>query len=150
MALATLEDLKARLEWELDADETRAAHGALDDLSDQALHYGRSTWTAATVPTLVRNTILAATTRYLRNPDGYTQSRAGDETLTWSDRGHDAGTPYFTEREVKLISGFAGRAGIGSIPVTAWGSGKRTTLGYVPVRGGGDPFPMFADEVEPW
>jgi hypothetical protein len=150
MALAALEDLKARLEWELDADETRAAHAALEDLSDQALHYGRSTWTAATVPALVRNTILAATTRYLRNPDGYTQSRAGDETLTWTDRGHDAGTAYFTDRETKLIQGFAGRAGIGSIPVVAWGNKRRYAPGYVPVQGGGDPFPLYADEIEPW
>jgi hypothetical protein len=149
MALATLVELTARLEWVLDADETRAANGALADLSDQALHYGRSTWTDLTVPALVKNTILAAAARYLRNPDGYTQSRAGDETLTWTDRGHDAGTAYFTEREVKLISGFAGRAGIGSIPIYAWGN-KRTILGYVPVQGGGDPFPMFSDEVEPW
>lgn len=149
MALAAMEDLKARLEWTLDADELRAAQGALEDLSEQALHYGRPTWTASTVPVLVRNTILAAAARYMRNPDGYTQSRAGDETLTWTDRGHDAGSAYFTDREIKLISGYAGRAGIGSIPVIAWGN-RRQAPGYVPVQGGGDPFPLFADEVEPW
>lgn len=149
MALATIGDLTARLEWTLDADETRAATGALADLSEQALHYGRSSWTDLTVPALIKNTILAAAVRYMRNPDGYITSRAGDETLAWSDRGHDAGSAYFTEREIKLISAFADRAGIGSISVIAWGN-KRQTIGYVPVQGGGDPFPMFADVTEPW
>ncbi|MFD8648296.1 hypothetical protein [Streptomyces mirabilis] len=41
---------------------------------------------------------------YLRNPSGYTQSGAGDETLAWSDIGRDAGTVYFTREGIRLLS----------------------------------------------
>lgn len=150
MALATIAELTQRLDWTLDEDETRAANGALEELSEQALYYGKPTWTDLTVPRLVKNVVLAAAARYLRNPDGYTQSRAGDETLVWSDRGHDAGTAYFTEREIKMIRATAGATGFGSAPITAWGTRSFPTIGYVPVQGGGDPFPMFADHLEPW
>jgi len=36
---------------------------------------------------LVRTLVLRCAARYMRNPDGYVTSRAGDETLTWSDIG---------------------------------------------------------------
>jgi hypothetical protein len=149
MALATMGELTARLDWTLDADEERAATGALEDLSEQALYYGKSTWDASTVPRLVKSAVLAAAARFLRNTDGFTQSRAGDETLGWTDRGHDAGTAYFTEREIRMIRATAGSTGFGTAPVTAWGPMRKPVVGYVPVQGGGDPFPMFADE-EPW
>lgn len=147
MALATLQELTDRLEWELDLDEVRAATGALEELSDQALFHGKTTWDALNVPRLVKNTVLAAAARHMRNPDGYVQSRAGDETLGWTDRGHDAGSAYFTEREVKMIRSIAGRTGFVSAQVSAWGPQKQTVEGYVPIESSPDekPFPMFAE-----
>jgi hypothetical protein len=52
----------------------------------------------------VKTLTLKSAARYLRNPNGYTQSRAGDETLAWSDIRRDAGTVYFTREEIRLLS----------------------------------------------
>ncbi|MEU7030053.1 hypothetical protein AB0A60_25650 [Streptomyces sp. NPDC046275] len=153
MAYATLDELKGRLDWELDADEERIASGALIDASELAATHGRE-WPEATVPRLVKTLVLKAAARYLRNPNGYTLSRAGDETLAWSDaHGRDAGSVYFTRDEIRLLEDLAGRKrGIYSAPVSAWGTKlpQRDAAGYVPVDYNGDPFPMFSDGVSPW
>lgn len=149
--LATLQELTNRLDWSLDADELRIAAGALEDASDLARGYGRD-WDADSAPRLVRTLVLNACRRYMNNPNGYTQSRAGDETLGFNDAaGENAGTVYFTADEQKLLKGLAGKAsGLVSVPVTAWGPQRNSSVGWVPVQGGGKPFPLFADEVEPW
>ncbi|WJN62709.1 head-tail joining protein 1 [Streptomyces phage phiScoe15] len=146
MAYATLDDLKARLDWELDADEVRIAGGALEDASDLAAHYGRA-WDEANAPRLVRTLVLKAAQRYMKNPDGYTQSRAGDETLAWNDAaGENAGTVYFSDEEIKLLRSLAGKQpGVYSVPLTAYKTKLPDGTGYSPVDYGGDPFPMFAD-----
>jgi hypothetical protein len=143
--------LTDRLDWTLDADETRVASAALQDASDEARQYGRD-WSPDTVPRLVRAIVLKACVRYLRNPDGYTSSRAGDETLTWSDRGDpNAGAISFTRDEIALLRELAGRrAGLTSAPVFAWSPRThRHGPGHVPVDGGG-PFPLFPSEDGPW
>ncbi|WJN62790.1 head-tail joining protein 1 [Streptomyces phage phiScoe2] len=146
MAYATLDDLKARLDWELDADEARIAGGALEDASDLAAHYGRA-WPEDAAPRLVRTLVLKAAQRYMKNPEGYTQSRAGDETLAWNDAaGENAGTVYFSDEEIKLLRSLAGKQpGIYSVPLTAYKTKTSGGTGYSPVDYGGDPFPMFAD-----
>ncbi|NWF28245.1 hypothetical protein HW130_18555 [Streptomyces sp. PKU-EA00015] len=153
MSYADLDELKGRLDWDLDPDELRIAAGALEDASDLAATYGRE-WPEETVPRLVRTLVLKAAARYLRNPNGYTQSRAGDETLAWSDaHGRDAGSVYFTRDEIRLLEDLAGRKrGIYSAAVSAWGTKlpARDAAGYVPVDYNGDPFPLFGDEVSPW
>jgi hypothetical protein len=152
MAYATMEDLKARLDWELDEDELRIAGGALEDASDLAAHYGRD-WPEDTTPRLVRTLVLKAATRYMKNPDGYTQSRAGDETLGWNDKaGENAGTVYFTDEEQKLLISLAGKKpGLVSVPISAWNSKiRRGDLGRVPVDYDGKSFPMFAEDVDGW
>ncbi|MER7111208.1 hypothetical protein [Streptomyces sp. NPDC000229] len=153
MAYATLDELKGRLDWELDADEERIASGALVDASELAASYGRE-WPEATAPRLVKTLVLKSTARYMRNPNGYTQSRAGDETLAWSDaHGRDAGTVYFTRGEIRLLEDLAGRKrGIYSAAVSAWGTKlpQRDAAGHVPVDYNGDPFPFFSDGVSPW
>ncbi|MEU5427620.1 hypothetical protein AB0H73_18725 [Streptomyces olivoreticuli] len=153
MAYATLDELKGRLDWELDEDELRIATGALEDASDLATSYGRD-WSEATAPRLVRTLVLKAASRYMRNPHGYTQSRAGDEMLAWSEaHGRDAGTVYYTREEIRLLTEIGGRKPtLASAPVSAWGtkSGLRR-VGMVPVDYvGGDRFPMFRDEASPW
>jgi plasmid stabilization system protein ParE len=152
MAYATLEDLKARLDWELDEDEARIAGGALEDASDLAAHYGRN-WAEDAAPRLVRTLVLKATSRYMKNPDGYTQSRAGDETLAWNDKaGENAGTVYFSDEEIKLLAALGGRKpGIVSVPIVAYGSKiRRGDLGRVPVDYDGKSFPLYDDPVSPW
>ena len=96
--LASLDDLLARLDWELDEVEQRVAAAALEDLSDDARNYGISTWTPITAPRTVRTMVLRAAVRYMRNPDGYVQSRAGDEIVGWAPR-KDVGAAQFTEDE---------------------------------------------------
>jgi hypothetical protein len=154
MAFATLNDLKGRLDWTLDADEERIATAALEDASDLATMYGRD-WPEASVPRLVRTLVLKACARYMRNPDGYTQSRAGDETLGWNDAaGHDAGTVYFTSEEKRLLGELGGRKpGLVSVNVVAWGTDlcrpyragdKPECAGWAPIDDG-RPIPFFAD-----
>lgn len=154
---ATLDELKARLDWTLDADEERIATSALEDASDLAsFHAGRDWPDGTSTPRLVRTLVLKACKRYMDNPSGYTQSRAGDETLGWNDsQGEDAGTVHFTAEEQKLLAEIGGRKpGLYSVQVSAWNSVRRpVAAGLVPVAQptpDPKPFPLFADEVEPW
>ncbi|MET9861965.1 hypothetical protein ABZY93_22110 [Streptomyces smyrnaeus] len=161
MAYATLDDLKGRLDWTLDEDELRIAATALEDASDMAATYGRE-WAVDSAPRMVRTLVLKAASRYMRNPGGYTQSRAGDETLAWNDEaGENAGTVYFAREEQDLLAELAGRRpGLTSVPITAWGTNLRrpyragakgpTGDGCVPVDYGGDPFPLYDDAESPW
>jgi hypothetical protein len=153
---ATLDELKARLDWTLDADEERIATSALEDASDLASFHAGRDWPAGSAPRLVRTLVLKACKRYMTNPSGYTQSRAGDETLGWNDtQGENAGTVYFTDEEQKLLTEIGGRkAGLYSAEVSAWNSVRRpVAAGLVPVAQpapDAKPFPLFSDEVEPW
>lgn len=152
-ALATLDELKARLDWTLDGDEEHVASAALEDLSDDARFYGRDAWTDPEhTPRTVVKMVVRAAARYMRNPDGYTQSRAGDETLTWNeDRSGQAGAAHFNETEIKALRSMAGAGGIYSVPISAHNGGKKTAqVGFVPVPTSSEPFPMFADVIEPW
>lgn len=153
---ATLEELKARLDWTLDADEERIAASALEDASDLAVHYAGRDWPAASVPRIVRTLVLKACKRHMNNPGGFTQSRAGDETLGWSDdQGENAGTVYFTAEEQALLREIGGRRpGLVTAEITAWRSRRRpVAAGLVPVDSptpDSKPFPMFGEEDEPW
>lgn len=124
-AIATLADLQARLDWELDLSEEGVAQGAIDDLSDDARFYGKSTWDSTTAPRQVKSLVLRAAVRYVRNPDGYITSRAGDETVQWAENS-DAGTAAFTEQERKMLAQIAGRgSGIVSVQLIAHGPTNR-------------------------
>ncbi|WP_436739930.1 hypothetical protein [Streptomyces sp. BBFR102] len=162
---ATLDELKGRLDWTLDADEERIATASLEDASDLARAYAGRDWEPVTAaPRLVRTMVLKACKRYMNNPSGFTQSRAGDETLAWNDdAGEDAGTVYFTKDEQDMLANLGGRrAGLVSAGVTAWNSnirryrsrrswrsGNDLPAGFVPA-GSGKDVPFFGDEVEPW
>ena len=152
--IATVDELQARLDWTLDDGELGVASGALDDLSDDARYYGSDAWDSTTAPRQVKSLVLRAAARFIRNPDGYTQSRAGDETLAWGDRGEDAGTAVFTAKEQQILANLAGKSagGFYSVPVVAWGPTRTISQGpgYVPVDPIGyaetpRPFPFYAD-----
>jgi len=144
-SFATLEELQERLEWTLDSDEERIAEAALEDASELARSYGRDWVDAATAPRLIRTLVLKACARFMRNPAGYTQSKAGDESVMWSDRGDTAlGEVYFTKGEQKMIAQLAGRTdGLSSAPITAWKS-TITDNGTVPDGTiSGKNFPLY-------
>ncbi|MGZ2360733.1 hypothetical protein LRE75_29310 [Streptomyces sp. 372A] len=158
MSYATLDELTGRLDWELDEDELRISVTALEDASNLAATYGRE-WPEERAPRLVKTLVLKAAVRYLRNPNGYTQSRAGDETLGWSDaHGRDAGSVYFTREEIRLLEDLAGtRPGLTSVTVSAWATklrprpgGRVGGEGLVQVDYDGAPFPLFNDDGGPW
>lgn len=157
--LATVEELQARLDWVLDAGEQGVAQGALDDLSDDARYYGIESWNSDTAPRQAKSLVLRAAARYMRNPDGYTQSRAGDETLAWADQGERAGTAGFTLIEQKMLTNISGRStsGLHVVPLVAWGtSDTREGPGYIrPVAGSYGaatprPFPFFESPDTYW
>ncbi|MFI5840551.1 hypothetical protein ACIA8K_12665 [Catenuloplanes sp. NPDC051500] len=163
MAYASLDELKERLDWDLDEGQERIAEAALQDASDLAMEYGRE-WPEDAPPRQVRVLVLRAARRFVENPQGYTTSRAGDETVQWSDAaGENAGSVYFTREEQKLLAGIAGRGvGLTSVTASAWGpqstSRRMRKVGetispsaYVPVNGSpNSPFPYFGDGLEPW
>jgi len=149
-AIATVEELQARLDWVLDSGEQGVAAGALDDLSDDARYYGSASWSSTTAPRQVKSLVLRAAARYMRNPDGYVTSRAGDETLAWSDLGEDAGTAHFTSTEQKMLAKLAGRSkSIVSVNTVAYGptrsSGPRYINPYVPLDRSDDTIYAQAD-----
>lgn len=150
---ATLEELQNRLDWTMDDGEERVAESALEDASEMARAYGRDWEDAAVAPRLIRTLVLKACARYMKNYQGYTQSRAGDEQVTWSDRaGEDMGTVYFTRDEIKLIEGLAGRrTSLISVPITAWNARYGIDNGTRPVdyAEDGKYFPMYQFGGEP-
>jgi len=150
-ALVDTERLTARLDWELSPAELADAADTLEYLSDLARQHGRAWEDAA--PAIVKSTILAAAVRYMRNSDGLTQSRAGDETMAWDGIGDKAGAPYFTDAEVATIRSAAGVGGITAVPTYAWGSSAnrvRDVVGLVPTGADSKPFPLFASDESPW
>ena len=105
---ASMEDLLARLDWELGPEELRIAESALEDLSDDARFYGNANWTPVSAPRVVRTRVLRAAVRYLRNPDGYIQSRAGDEIVGWAPRKNTGAE--FTQDEIAELKDAAKRS----------------------------------------
>ncbi|MFC0622821.1 hypothetical protein [Kribbella deserti] len=152
--LVTITELAARLPFELDADETREAEGAIADLSDDARLYGKPGWLSpAVTPVPVKNLILKAAGRHMKNHDGYTTSRAGDETVAWTDRGHDAGSAYFTDRELKALRAMANHtAGLYSVEIIAWHQPRppQRREGLVATQEPNRPFPLFNRDDSPW
>lgn len=121
-ALATVDELQNRMSWTMGEDDKREALGALIDLSDQARFYGSPSWTTIeTTPQFVRNLVLRAAARFMRNPDGLVQSRAGDETLVWSDAGERAGAAAFTAEEIASLGRGNGASRLYTASVFAWG-----------------------------
>ena len=119
MAFADLEEVEDRLDFALDESMTKMALAALDDASVMACEYARVNWPDDAVPRFVKQMVLNVVARYLRNPDGFTTSRAGDETVSWSDlRG--AATLRFTDEErADLAAILMGSPSFGSVGVYA-------------------------------
>lgn len=178
---ALVEDVQRRLDFALDTAEHAAVQAALEDMSSEARYYGNRAWPdPSATPNIVRATVIKAVARWARNMNGYVTSRAGDETLSWSDVGPEAGAPEFLPKEIKLLKAIGdGRAGafsIGSAEVVAYdpsyrniddgrihiagrdssapGDGPANPLidsGKVGTSGGGlDPFPFNLPDGAVW
>lgn len=150
-AFATVDEVQARLDWTLDAGEKNIAQGALEDLSDWACHYGRP-WTADTAPGFIKRLVIRATARWLRNPDGYETSRAGDETVGWNHSAETPGAAEFTEAEIKAIKSFIRPHSFGSMQMSAFDTKlpAHWDEGLVPSADGGSQFPLFSTDADPW
>ena len=147
--LVTLPELAARLPFELDADETREAEGALADLSYDAQAIGSAAWTTPdNTPQAVKNLIVRAAARHMKNYEGYTVSRAGDETVQWAEQ-DTPGTATFTRDEKQMLKQMSGRMPfIGGVNVVAYGTRPRVQTQYAPVVNG-EPIPYWHDG-SPW
>lgn len=154
-ALASLSELAERLPFTLSPDDERDARGILEDLSDDARHYGRSTWVnTSRTPRQICRLVLRAAVRHMRNPDGYTQSRAGDESVSWTDRGEDSGSAYFTDNEREMIRTIAGKSSVYSVGTyNMCNHGEdyaREPFGFIPDESSNEPIHFFAHKDHPW
>jgi hypothetical protein len=149
MAYAELSDVEDRLEFDFENAEKQLVVSALEDLSVEARYYGRN-WADNAAPPMVKRIILAAVVRYARNLEGYVQSRAGDEIVTFNEvKDGSAGSAKFTTAEIKQLVEIASGVsfGFGSISTYAWGSGNPSLLGYRPTDVLGEKlFPFFSDD----
>lgn len=147
--LAGIDELKARLDWTLDADETRLGIAALEDLSHEARYFGSTTWSTQSVaPPFARTIILKAASRYMKNIEGYVKSRAADEEVQWAEIPDIMGTASFTADEQQRLSLLARPSALLAASVYAYGS-KNSLRGVdntVPVFGGGRRFRFLTDE----
>ncbi|QPB09693.1 hypothetical protein CPT_Shaeky_006 [Streptomyces phage Shaeky] len=116
-ALATVEDLQARMGVTFSDTEAVAAGAALDDVSALARLYGMPTWGvgATVVPEVVKGVVLAVAERRMRNPEGYVSEMAGEYSYRLPEAG-SAGL-FFRPDELMTIRQASGRTGIVSVPV---------------------------------
>lgn len=156
MAFADLTDLEDQLDFVLDEQAQRQATAKLQQASNMAKHYARPLgyqWPESRCPAIVKAIVLNVVERYMRNPDGYTQSRAGDETLAW--QGSDGkGSFYFTDEEKEVLVGLGNPYANGVYSVDTFQFSQKTIPSdtWVPVAGMPTPtyFPLFAAEDAWW
>ena len=146
----TLDELKARLDFDIEPHEESMANSALEDLSDDTRFYGKD-WPLESVPPIVKRLILKAAMRFMRNPDGYEMSRAGDATVQWHEGLFpEGGVSSFTEAEQKLIHELVhGKSTLRSATVFAFNSRPVQREGFVPIQDG-SMFPFFSSDTSPW
>ena len=142
MALATLDDVVDRLEDEPTPEVEAMIEAYLEDASDKAVVYGP--WSEADCPAAIRRLVAAAVARFIRNPDGFAQSRAGDETLAWQDL-EEIGSVYFTRSEIEYMQtlGNPRLPAFGTIQITAHGTTPPARDTYWPTEPRGRMFPLF-------
>lgn len=116
-ALATVEDLEARMGAEFSEPESLAAGAALDDVSALARLYGLPMWgmNGNHVPDVVKGVVLAVAERRMRNPEGYVSEMAGEYSYRLPEAG-SAGL-FFRPDELMTIRQASGRTGLVSIPI---------------------------------
>jgi len=152
---ATWEDVQRRVDFDLDEQERIAVSSALEDMSDEARFHAGQEWpNPELAPRQVRRIVVRAVARWAENMNGYVTSRAGDETLTWTDLGPEAGQPEFTKKEVKMLKALGeGRTGsfVGTVSLVAYSPLSYDRWdGTLPVQGSTKPFPFFNPLTNGW
>lgn len=144
-ALATVQSVTKRLEEEPTPEMLVMIGEYLESASDQARYYGRE-WTVMDCPGPVSRLVSDAVARFMRNPDGFAQNRAAEETLGWQESPF-TGRVFFYQDEIERLQRFGNPRlpKFGSIQMVAY-----QTRPYVdplirwPVDyPGGKPFPLF-------
>ncbi len=142
MALATVAQVTARLEEEPTERMLVMIAEYLEEASDAAKYHGKE-WSEIDVPNAVARIVASAVARFMRNPDRYSQSRAGDETVGFQDSGVD----WFTDLEIERLARLAAPARLkafGTVRVSAFkASAPDLNLYSVPTYGPGKDFPLF-------
>lgn len=145
-ALATPEMVEKRLEGDVTDDVRSMIEEYLEDASDQARYYGTN-WTQANCPEPVKRLVALAVARFIRNPDGFTDSKAADESLGWQQLPDEyVGTVYFTPTEVERLQkmGNPRLPKFGSVQMAAHGTQLIPQDVHWPVSyANGKPFPLF-------
>lgn len=153
-ALASNTQLAERLPFVMDENDQREAVGAIEDLSDEARHYGNPRWISPeATPYAVINLVLKAAARHMKNYEGYTSSRAGDEAVGWTDRGVEAGSATFTPAERDRLADLGGHQRNGFQSVNMFAFQRKTALrqeGLVPDATSSEPINFFSSDTEPW
>ena len=149
--LTTVEEVVKRLDDEMDDKLEMMIEAGIEDASDEARDFGSPSWDADNVPLKVGRMVAVAVARWIRNPGGYVQSRAGDETLNWMED-PDGGKPHFTQDERERLAkiGTPHIPEFGSFEITAYSSMvPRDSDIRVPWGDTGTTFPLFrAGDVE--
>ena len=149
-ALTTVEEVTARLEDEVDDVLTRMIEAGIEEISDEARDFGNPAWKFDNTPKKVGRMCASAVAIWIRNPGGFTQSRASDETLAWMDDPY-AGKPHFTQADRERLAkiGTPYVPSFTTVQVSAWDTDtKRLDTGYVPWGTNPDamPFPYIAGD----
>lgn len=142
--------LAARIQEPIETPEDiSSAEELILSASDEARYHGLATWTADTVPPIVKNVVLGACQRAFQNPGFLESERADAVNLTRSDIGML--TVDFTPEEVRKIEQAAGkRRGFSAVPIARADRYVPRSVGYhdntvyVPIdsyAAGAKPFP---------
>lgn len=151
-ALASVEDVLALLEGTVTDQMLVNIESGIAIASDLARYHGREWAWIDVCPKPVQRIVAMAVARWIRNPDGFQQNRAGDETLGWFEGSADPGEIYFTDRDIARIERIANpqMSGFGSIQMVAYGSTPPKRDTYVPVASGGADMPWVAADEKVW
>lgn len=145
-ALTTVDSVLALLEETVTEQMKVNIESGIAIASDLARYHGRE-WSSITAcPVPIQRIVAMAVARWIRNPDGFQQNRAGDETLGWFEGAGDPGEIYFTERDIARIERIANpqMSGFGTIQMVAYGELAPRQDVYIPVASGGADMPWTA------
>ncbi len=148
--LVTVARLASRIQEPIETPEDiRAAEELILSASDEARFYGSESWTAESVPPIVKNVVLGACQRAFQNPGHLESERADAVTLSRNDVG--SMTVDFTPEEIRRVERAAGKKrGFTTLPVgrddryVPTSTRAKGSTVYVPVDSyapGAKPFP---------
>jgi hypothetical protein len=154
---ALVEDVQRRLDFVLDEREEEAVSAHLEDMSNEARYIAGREWPEPeSAPYEIRTTVIISVTRWAKNMNAITLSRAGDETVEWDDVKPEHAVPWFTPQEQKKIKAIGdGRRGyfLGTVEMVAYlpeNGFAAQDDGMIPVASMQTPFPMFNPATDGW